>query len=296
MHYRTILCPYCGLELQVPEDAAQTTCSYCAKRIDLQTLLTPTREEPDGGARLQQAMSLLDPSLLRFQEEEKAFNAKAYPARFQLYAQRLAPVLDALHGAQKAECQSFAETLADNLMEDLRFRGIQNTRSNSFFTRRLMIASYLIPALHDVGTPEALAVLDAFLHSWNQLYPQAVLSPASYADINSGFHRKGCYISSAVCAALHKPDDCAELNLLRRFRDDWLQKLAHGGLLVREYYIFAPRILAAMRRRPDCAAVFARLWQQYLAPCVADAANGRNEACFARYLRMMLVLERRYLH
>ena len=38
--------------------------------------------------------------------------------------------------------------------------------------------------------------------------------------------RKGsiCFITTAVCAYLGKPDDCDELNKLRNFRDTWLTR------------------------------------------------------------------------
>ena len=57
MPFRPIHCPYCGLELQVPEDASQVTCMYCAKPIDLKALFCPADEAPSSGLQLQQALS-----------------------------------------------------------------------------------------------------------------------------------------------------------------------------------------------------------------------------------------------
>ena len=41
------------------------------------------------------------------------------------------------------------------------------------------------------------------------------LQAAEYSYIEAGFHKKFCYITTAVCETFGKPDDCYELMLLR---------------------------------------------------------------------------------
>ena len=52
-----------------------------------------------------------------------------------------------------------------------------------------------------------------------------------------------CYISTAICTSLGKDDDCYELNLLRKFRDDVLLKSSIGSKLVESYYDCAPTLV-----------------------------------------------------
>ena len=48
--------------------------------------------------------------------------------------------------------------------------------------------------------------------------------PIYKSDSSSG----GCYLTSACTAAMGLPDDCEELSILRRFRDEWLSKQPGG--------------------------------------------------------------------
>lgn len=39
MQFISAQCPHCGKELQLPDDAQQVVCMYCAKPIDVQEVL-----------------------------------------------------------------------------------------------------------------------------------------------------------------------------------------------------------------------------------------------------------------
>ncbi|HCA71496.1 MAG TPA: hypothetical protein DHW78_08540 [Ruminococcaceae bacterium] len=295
MEYRSIHCPYCGLELQVPVGIEQIVCMYCARPIDIKKLLSPTAAESDGGKQLQNALALLDPALFRFEKEQKAFNRTEYSDSFASYSSRLQPALEALQGAGETDCQDFAQAVLSDMADYWKSCKIRSSKSSRFFSYRMMLTVYFIPSLHDSSIPEAAAVLSAFLKLWNSKYPKEPLSAASFQKINSGWRKKGCYITSAVCRTLHKPDNCIELQALRRFRDSWLLRQPYGTILVREYYIFAPFIAEAINASGQAASVYLRLWKMFIFPCVQDAVSGNNERCFKRYTMMMFQLERQYL-
>lgn len=295
MEYKPIRCPYCGLELQVPVGIEQVVCMYCAKPIDITALFAPTAAEPDGGKRLQQALSLLDPALFRFEAEEPAFTQKNYPDCFASYNGRLSTALEALQGVQDEDCQAFAQALLSRMTDDLHYRKVHSSKSAAFFRYRMMVAVYLIPALHDSTVPEAAIVLRAFLQLWNSKYPKEALNPVSFEKINGGWRRKGCYITTAVCHSLHKSDDCTELQTLRRFRDSWMLRQPEGPLLIQEYYTFAPSIVAAINIAPNPERIYRSLWQNCISPCMQEAAAGQNQSCLQRYTEMMLSLEQQYL-
>ena len=102
--------------------------------------------------------------------------------------------------------------------------------------------------------------------------------------------KKKCYITTATCAAQGLPDDCAELEALRWFRDEIVLATPEGAAQVAEYYATAPAIVARIDRRPDSAAVYADIHQRYILPsvdAVAKAEFGRAHAIFAAMVRRL---------
>jgi hypothetical protein len=69
----------------------------------------------------------------------------------------------------------------------------------------------------------------------------------------SGF----CFITSACVAHAGLDDDCHELTVLRRFRDDYIARLPTGAALLAEYYRAAPRIVHAINASSDKQAILA---------------------------------------
>lgn len=63
------------------------------------------------------------------------------------------------------------------------------------------------------------------------------------AKNNSGSGKKGCFLTTAACELRGLPDDCYELRVLRRFRDDVLVISREGRALVDEYYREAPSLV-----------------------------------------------------
>lgn len=58
--------------------------------------------------------------------------------------------------------------------------------------------------------------------------------------------KKGCFITTAVCEFRGLPDNCAELECLRDFRDGYMQSFRQGRDMVAEYYAVAPAIAGEM--------------------------------------------------
>lgn len=105
-----------------------------------------------------------------------------------------------------------------------------------------------------------------------------------------------CFITTAVCQELDKPDDCAELTAFRAFRDGYLAAQPDGEALIREYYNIAPGIVTCINTCSDRHASYERIREQYLTPCYEDLLAGRNADCKTRYVQMVRDLEREYLN
>ena len=100
-----------------------------------------------------------------------------------------------------------------------------------------------------------------------------------------------CFLTTAVCEYLGKPDDCEELTTLRAYRDNWLAKQPGGRELIEEYYAIAPGIVRAMKDSPDYGELCETLLARYIRPCLALIAEGKNEECKRLYMEMVRYAE-----
>ena len=92
-----------------------------------------------------------------------------------------------------------------------------------------------------------------------------------------------CFITTAVSRARGLPDDCDELTVLRGSRDRYLA----GHADVTTYYRVAPAIVRAIDARPDAAAIWRIVYEDYLAPIVAMVRAGRDAEAHAAYRTMV---------
>ena len=105
-------------------------------------------------------------------------------------------------------------------------------------------------------------IVDCMIERWNDHDLELKISKSEFEQIQGGFKSRLCYITTAVCASLGKPDDCYELNLMRRYRDEYLVNQKGGEEIVAEYYDIAPTIVNRINRMEK----FRRCICRYLEP------------------------------
>ena len=107
----------------------------------------------------------------------------------------------------------------------------------------------------------------------------------------------GCFLTTACTMALSLPDDCDELVTLRRFRDSYMLTFEDGRSEVKEYYAIAPQIAKAISVRPNALAIYLRIFDEIVSPCVKLIKEGRLELARDTYRKACRVLqaERRLL-
>ena len=103
-----------------------------------------------------------------------------------------------------------------------------------------------------------------------------------------------CFITTAVCGSLNKPDDCFELTTFRNFRDGWLKNQSDGKNLIAEYYSIAPKIVDAINKAVDAKEIYKNIWLNYLRPCLEFIKNGDNFSCKEKYIEMVRELQKKY--
>lgn len=105
----------------------------------------------------------------------------------------------------------------------------------------------------------------------------------------------GCYITTAVCESFNKPDDCYELSMFRRFRDEYLRNQDEGSELIQEYYSTAPCIVETINLLNNRKEIYEGIWSNYLMPCLKYIENMELERCKDLYIQMVYDLKEMYL-
>jgi len=88
-------------------------------------------------------------------------------------------------------------------------------------------------------------------------------------------------------------DDCAELTLLRRLRDNFV-KINHPEV-VEQYYRVAPQIVAAIDNIPERSEIYKVLYQEMILPAVAKIEAENYLDAYELYKEHSEALEYKYL-
>ena len=170
-------------------------------------------------------------------------------------------------------------------------------RELAAFDYNLNMVAYFLPLLGEMKSEKKDELISDITERWNKQIPDAKIAFSSYENIQKGFRRSVfCYITTAVCNSLGRPDDCYELNTLRNYRDSYLLSSDEGKEMVQEYYNIAPTIVKRIDKKKEADQIYEDIWKTYLSPCITMIENGENEKCRDLYSSMVKKLEARYLY
>ena len=96
-----------------------------------------------------------------------------------------------------------------------------------------------------------------------------------------------CFIATAVCDYLGKPDDCAELTTLRNYRDTWLRNQPEWQLVIADYYNKAPFIVSKLKLSDQYEDYCQMLWDDYIQQCLQLIEDGAYKQCQLLYQKMV---------
>lgn len=96
-----------------------------------------------------------------------------------------------------------------------------------------------------------------------------------------------CFITTAACQYLNKPDDCYELTMFRKFRDLWLIHQPDGEYLINKYYEIAPALVKNLDASHIKDILYHELWNKYLQPCLTHIENKKYSDCKQLYKTMV---------
>lgn len=162
---------------------------------------------------------------------------------------------------------------------------------------KMNMVSYFVPLIGEIPSLQAKTLTERMVEVWNEKMPEYKIGHSTYDSIRGGF-KKGifCYITTAVCRSMDKPDDCYELNTLRAYRDGYLSETEEGRRIVEEYYNIAPTIVKRIDRQEDAHNIYRGIWEEYLSRCIRLIEEDEKDKCKELYISMVRSLEKEYLY
>ena len=172
----------------------------------------------------------------------------------------------------------------------------RSIREKYMLNVNLFMVSFVLPGILEmasrrVGKPFA----DGICEVWATHFKGAHIQAASSLDIDGGFKRKLCYVTTATCTALGLPAECEELKLLKDYRDTVLMKTSDGMELIQQYYDIAPTIVKRIDKLADAKKVYVELYNLYISPCIENIREEKFEQCKEIYCEMVETLKERFI-
>lgn len=230
------------------------------------------------------------------------FKRNRYKDAFEDAYLKIVPVLDSVEELYRivlepdTMVEHMAAALTETAKEKIEGEKKGYHRDQALMDLNLTMVVFVFPAILRYAGKSSRPLVDALLVAWKEAFPKTNLQAAEFDYIEKGFHRKFCYITTAVCEALGRGDDCYELELMRDYRDGYLSLMPDGPEQIRHYYDIAPTIVKHIQAEPDSGRIYRSIWDEYLSPCVRMIEAGEKEACRETYIRMVGDLKERYFY
>lgn len=301
--FREGTCPKCHEKIQVPDNREKIICMFCGEEIRVEIALGEEKEIDQTALheKWNDALAGLRETVRTCRKPMKNFKKDLYEGVFDSFYSEHKQMFDSMeyvyqNGSRPEEwIKKLTECVVEEAKEDLNSYKAKNQKSQRLLDHNFLISIYLVPAMLKYPAEISEPFADHLIASWNETFKTSI-GKATYDNINSGFRRKLCYITTAICGSLGKGTDCYELRLLKQYRDQYLDTTPEGHALVEEYYNVAPTIVKRIEKQPDKAQIYQKMYLDYLMPCIRKIEEQDYESCAARYKEMVLTLKDRYMN
>lgn len=232
-------------------------------------------------------------------EYAKKFHKKTYESDMDTLMNKYSALLGRIREAFEESDERMDEVAAyipDHVAQLLANEPSKRKRGIVCLDYNMNMVSFFVPLVGEITSVKTKEFTGRMIELWNQKMPDNKIGLSTREQIQGGFKKGLCYITTAVCKSLDKPDDCYELTLLRDYRDRYMLESEDGMNTVKEYYNIAPTIVKRIDRLEDSAKIYEEIWETYLNPCVSLIEAGRKEECKVLYSDMVHKLEKKYLY
>ena len=231
----------------------------------------------------------------------KLFNKDTYKDAFKDYCDKYNSLFSAIDEGysssedKKAYITALAGDFASFSKGECDKLGKKSEKERFIMDNNMVLTVYVFPSLVNAGRESCKELAQAMADAWNDTFKGNKLSVGTFEEIDGGFKRKLCYITTAVCRSLKKDDDCYELRTLRDYRDDYLLNSDEGREVVETYYNIAPTIVNRINKGNESADTYRDIFNRYISPCISLIESGDYEDCKKLYSDMVYSLKDRYM-
>jgi TPR repeat protein len=107
-------------------------------------------------------------------------------------------------------------------------------------------------------------------------------------------NKSGCFITTAVCDSLNKPDDCDELMTMRWYRDKIQSEDKDMAVLIREYYRVAPMVVKEINRSTEAKTIYKEIWEKSISGIYQNIKQKEYWKAALQYMDMLIGLCKQY--
>lgn len=303
-----INCPHCEEEMQVPVGRESVLCMFCGEKIDLTGFMTADavrsdRDEAVYKENLEFVLEHASEIFAGYEKKVSEFRRVTYHDSFEDYKRvHYAFFIAVKKMLQYASADELEETYRKTAMAFIEAHQAEldqikrkSAKAAAQMNKNMFLAVFLLPAIKEIKNERADALADAVCREWAAHFKDSNILASDYDTIESGFKRKLCYITTAVCQNLQMGEDCEALLCIKDFRDGYLASTEEGQALIEEYYDIAPTLVKRIAKDAEAQAKYVWIWENYLAPCVEFIKAGKNEACKEKYRGMVEDLKKTYV-
>ena len=231
----------------------------------------------------------------------KQFSKDRYADAFNSYYEKYKPLFDSIEKdcTEAEDKDSYIKDLASSFVSravtEEESKAKKSEKEHFIIDHNSVLAVYVLPALLEMRSDNLKALADEIVKQWNAAFTKYNISTGTFAEIDGGFKRKLCYITTAVCESLGKSDDCYELRTLRDYRDNYLLSNEDGVRVVDTYYNIAPTIVNRIGKSGDPGHIYREIFDEYISPCISLIEEGRLDKCGELYSEMVYTLKDRFM-
>ena len=122
-------------------------------------------------------------------------------------------------------------------------------------------------------------------NGWNNFYP-------GWSNNSSN---GGCFITTAAVSHMHLSDDCEELTLLRKYRDQLIKEDPEFKEIVLEYYKVAPQIVAEINKDENKDQILDNIYNELVVPVTNYLKDGQIDKAKEHYINIYNKLKEKYI-
>jgi len=238
------------------------------------------------------------------EEQLPYFKRNAYEDAFNKVYQANLSTLDEinaeLEGKDDDFVKNYLEELADSFVSIFKaeYDAItKKSKKSTYVTNHnTPLVIYVFPVILHYSAKWCKPCVETLVEKWNAAFTELKIGYGTFEDLKAGFKYKLCYITTAVCESLNKPDDCRELNMLRDYRDNILANEEGGKAIINEYYDIAPTIVKRINRSENPSEIYNDLYDQFITKCINNIENSNYDACRETYASMVTELKNKYAY